>query len=320
MCCVPQDGWIEYHRQARFASDLISPLSSTDLVKAFEAKHINFDKKYYPEDACSLQPTIGASGEYASLLVIRKYQESIGQDLGTKSAHGMNPDSSVMPHISMRIKLIDDSQCVPPEELRRTRQETEDVKENRPKGLIIVDIELVAVKLHKSPGSSGWNGWQSIVMETEYGDAWVDKADENSQRLETYDAMPKTTESEREAKNQITEQANKYARNGGRRYREPCESLSKIESVELKVENEMLSVQMRLMKAIGWNQAKFGDDAAEKHVSDDAQEGTRRNHTIIEQVIPDLRNTQNAKEGASSQRRARSAGEAPGAHQREREG
>ena len=45
--------------------------------------------------------------------------------------------------------------------------ETEDVKENRPKGLVIVDIELVAVKSCKGHGSSGWNGWQSIVIETE---------------------------------------------------------------------------------------------------------------------------------------------------------
>ena len=35
----------------------------------------------------------------------------------------------------------------------------------------------------------------------------VDKADENSQRLETYDAMRKTTESEREAEDQIMEQS-----------------------------------------------------------------------------------------------------------------
>ena len=111
-----------------FASELISPLSSTDLVKAFEAKHINLNERYYPEDACSLQPTIGASGEYASLLVIRKYQECIRQDLGTKSAHGMNPDSAVMPHISMKSKWFDDSQGVPFDELRRIKQETEDVK------------------------------------------------------------------------------------------------------------------------------------------------------------------------------------------------
>ena len=81
-------------------------------------------------------------------------------------------------------------------------------KENKLKDLIIVhcyqvDNEMVAVKSCKSPDYSGWNGWQSIVIETEYGDAQVDKADENSQRLETYDAMRKTTESEREAEDQI---------------------------------------------------------------------------------------------------------------------
>ena len=46
------------------------------------------------------------------------------------------------------------------------------MKENRTKGLIIVEIEPVAVKSHKGPGSSGWNGWQSIVMETEYDRVW----------------------------------------------------------------------------------------------------------------------------------------------------
>ena len=95
-------------------------------------------------DACSLQPTNRAAGEYAGLLVIRKYQESIGQDLGMKSAHGTNPDSAVTSHIDMKIKSCQ-SQGVSLEklmsvqqELRRTRQETDDVKENKLKDLIIV--------------------------------------------------------------------------------------------------------------------------------------------------------------------------------------
>ena len=185
-------------------------------------------------DACSLQPTNGASGEYAGLPVISKYQDIIGQDLGMKSAHGKNPDSA-----GMKIKLTDDSQGVPLDELKRTRQEAKDVDDAQ-------NIEMIAVKSCKSPDYSWWNDWQSIVIETEYGDAWVDKTDENSQSLEMYDVMRKTTESEREAKDQITEQANKYARNGGRRYLEPTESLSKIESVESKVENETLSVKMKM--------------------------------------------------------------------------
>ena len=95
---------------------------------------------------------------------------------------------------------------------------------------------MIAVKSCKSPVYSRWNEWQNIIIEIEYGDIWMDKADENSQYLETYDAMRKTTESEREAKDPITEQINKYTRNEGRRYQEPSE-ISKIDpSTDSKVE------------------------------------------------------------------------------------
>ena len=115
----------------------------------------------------------------------------------------------------------------------------------------------------------------------------MDKADGNSQCLETYDTMRKTTESERKAKDQITEQANNSERNGGRRYREPSESLSKTDSVESKVENEMLSVKMRLAKTIRWNQVKPGADA-EKQVSDDAKKATAETTQLLENVAEQL--------------------------------
>ena len=188
-------------------------------------------------DACSLQPT----SEHAGLLM-SKYQESIGQDLGMKSTHGTNTDSAVVPHIDMKIKWIDDSQGVLLDELKRTRQETEDVEENKTKSLIIFDMELVAVKHRR---------------------VWVDKTDENSQSLEMYNTMHQTTENELEAKDQITKQDNKYARNKGP-----------------KVENEKLSVKMRLTKAICWSHAKSEDDA-------------RRSHTDARERVRDLRGTQN---------------------------
>ena len=56
-------------------------------------------------------------------------------------------------------------------------------------GVIIIDIEMIAAKSYKSPDSSRWNGWQSIVFEFEYGDDWLDKADKKSQCLETCDTM-----------------------------------------------------------------------------------------------------------------------------------
>ncbi len=63
-------------------------------------------------DVCSLQPTSGASGEYAGLLAIRRYLESIGQGsrnlvIIPKSAHGTNPASAAM--MGLQIKWIDDS-------------------------------------------------------------------------------------------------------------------------------------------------------------------------------------------------------------------
>ena len=80
------------------------PLALTSNTNGYREMMLNF-----LDDACSL-PSM-----YASLLVIRKYQESIRKGHGKvciipKSAHGMKPDSAVMPHISMEIKWIDDSQ------------------------------------------------------------------------------------------------------------------------------------------------------------------------------------------------------------------
>ena len=62
-------------------------------------------------DVCSLQPTSGASGEFAGLLAIRRYLESIGQGnrnvvLIPRSAHGTNPASAAM--MGMQINWIDD--------------------------------------------------------------------------------------------------------------------------------------------------------------------------------------------------------------------
>merc|ERR1719261_434346 len=63
-------------------------------------------------DGCSLQPTSGASGEYAGLLAIREYQKAQGQGhrnvcIIPRSAHGTNPASAAM--CDMQIKWIDDS-------------------------------------------------------------------------------------------------------------------------------------------------------------------------------------------------------------------
>ena len=61
----------------------------------------------------SLQPNAGAQGEYAGLLVIRKYQETRGQGarnvcLIPASAHGTNPASAVMAGLDVVVVACDD--------------------------------------------------------------------------------------------------------------------------------------------------------------------------------------------------------------------
>jgi glycine dehydrogenase len=80
-------------------------------------------------DACSLQPTSGASGEYAGLLVIREYLTSIGQGkrnvcIIPKSAHGTNPASAAM--AGMDIKWIDDQAGMDVAEFRQMCEKYKD--------------------------------------------------------------------------------------------------------------------------------------------------------------------------------------------------
>merc|ERR1719436_705982 len=81
-------------------------------------------------DACSLQPTSGASGEYAGMLAIRKYQESIGQGhrnvcIIPRSAHGTNSATAAV--AALEIKWIEDSQGM---DLKEFKKLCEDHKGN----------------------------------------------------------------------------------------------------------------------------------------------------------------------------------------------
>lgn len=73
--------------------------------------------------AVSSQPNSGATGEYAGLLVIKKYLESQGQGhrnvcLIPKSAHGTNPASAVMAGMKVVVVENDDAGNIDMEDLR----------------------------------------------------------------------------------------------------------------------------------------------------------------------------------------------------------
>ncbi|WP_286237837.1 aminomethyl-transferring glycine dehydrogenase [Neptuniibacter halophilus] len=74
-------------------------------------------------DKVSLQPNSGASGEYAGLLAIRKYHESIGEGhrnvcLIPSSAHGTNPASAAMMDMKIIVTKCDEKGNVDVADLR----------------------------------------------------------------------------------------------------------------------------------------------------------------------------------------------------------
>ena len=83
-------------------------------------------------DAISLQPNAGSQGEYAGLLVIRKYHQSRGDEnrnvcLIPTSAHGTNPASAVMAGMKVVVVACDTEGNIDLEDLREkaeTHQET----------------------------------------------------------------------------------------------------------------------------------------------------------------------------------------------------
>ena len=75
-------------------------------------------------DAFSLQPNAGSQGEYAGLLVIRKYHEVRGQAqrdvcLIPASAHGTNPASAMMAGLTIIIVACDEDGNVDVDDLRK---------------------------------------------------------------------------------------------------------------------------------------------------------------------------------------------------------
>jgi len=82
-------------------------------------------------DAFSLQPNAGSQGEYAGLLVIRKYQEVREEGhrdicLIPASAHGTNPASAVMAGLKVIVVACDDNGNIDVDDLRSKAESNKD--------------------------------------------------------------------------------------------------------------------------------------------------------------------------------------------------
>ena len=79
-------------------------------------------------DAMSMQPNSGAQGEYAGLLAIRRYHDSLGEGhrnicLIPSSAHGTNPASATMMGLKVVVVKTDDSGNIDLEDLKTKAEE-----------------------------------------------------------------------------------------------------------------------------------------------------------------------------------------------------
>ena len=98
-----------------------------ELIRSLEAQLVEITGY----DTVSMQPNSGAQGEYAGLIAIRKYQESIGQGhrnicLIPSSAHGTNPASAAMVDMKVVVTRCDEQGNVDVEDLRNKAQEHAD--------------------------------------------------------------------------------------------------------------------------------------------------------------------------------------------------
>ncbi|MBP0049441.1 aminomethyl-transferring glycine dehydrogenase [Marinobacterium sp. AK62] len=92
------------------------PFAPADQVSGYHAMLAQLEEQLVEitgYDKVSLQPNSGASGEYAGLLAIRKYHESIGEGhrnvcLIPSSAHGTNPASAAMMDMKVVVTACDE--------------------------------------------------------------------------------------------------------------------------------------------------------------------------------------------------------------------
>jgi glycine dehydrogenase len=110
--------WEKFGRVHPFA-----PASQTQGYKTLVDELEGMLKTITGFDAISLQPNSGAQGEYAGLLAIRKYQESLGEGhrnicLIPQSAHGTNPASAQMMGLKVVVVKTDDLGNVDAEDLK----------------------------------------------------------------------------------------------------------------------------------------------------------------------------------------------------------
>jgi glycine dehydrogenase len=112
----------------------LHPFAPVDQAQGYAEMHKNLE--LWLSDitgfaACSLQPNAGSQGEYAGLLVIRAFHQSLGQEqrnicLIPQSAHGTNPASATMCGMKVVVVACDETGNIDINDLNKKAAEHKD--------------------------------------------------------------------------------------------------------------------------------------------------------------------------------------------------
>lgn len=161
---------------------------------------------------------------------------------------------------------------------------SEAIKQNRPAGCVIFDVELAALDDNRGPGSAGWLGWQSLVGERDKGDQWLEEAEGRRKQLETFSTLRKSTSDSKGAEDHVAAQVHQHANNAFRRYNRVLKWIEATGDKDDKAKLEKAKVQMRLAKALVLKHHRFGE-AAEAEVEAEGKEAQQEAQGLLRQVL-----------------------------------
>jgi len=174
---------------------------------------------------------------------------------------------------------------------------SEALKENRPAGAILFEVEVVEVDLNRGPGTPGFQGWQSLLTERTKGDQWLDEADRTRQKLETFSTLQKSTGQTKDAEEQTAGQVHKFADNAMKRYRRLLKWIEAEANMDDKHRLEKVRATLRMAKASALSHHRFGE-AAEADADDSEKSALIKAQSLLRSTKYLL----DACEGAASQK------------------
>jgi len=147
------------------------------------------------------------------------------------------------------------------------------------------------VDLMRGPGTPGFEGWKSFMLERTRGDRYLEEADSTRQKLETFSMLQKSTGHSKNAEEQTAKQLHKFADNATKRYQRMLKWMEAEATMDDKHKLEKVKATMRMAKASALSHQRFGE------VAEDEAADAEKSVLVQAQLL--LKHARDACEGVS---------------------